>query len=144
MTKIPVVLAVLYREGEYLLQLRDDIPTIIYPGMWAVFGGHLDPGEETAVGFRREIQEEIGYQVGDDFEQYDIFEDERVCRYLFRAELKVPLSKLTLNEGQDFGLFKPEQILTGQCFSSKLNAYRQLAPSHSQLLTTYFNKYHPD
>jgi 8-oxo-dGTP diphosphatase len=34
-----VALAILYREGEFLLQLRDDIPTILYPGYWTLFGG---------------------------------------------------------------------------------------------------------
>ncbi len=31
--------------GGILLQLRDDIPTIPFPGMWAIPGGMLEPGE---------------------------------------------------------------------------------------------------
>ena len=40
-----VALAMLERDGQWLLRLRDDIDTIIYPGHWGLFGGHLDPGE---------------------------------------------------------------------------------------------------
>ena len=41
--KPAVALAMLQREGQWLLQLRDDIDSIIYPGHWGLFGGHLDP-----------------------------------------------------------------------------------------------------
>ena len=47
--KPAVALAMLEREGRWLLQLRDDIDSIIYPGHWGLFGGHLDPGAEMFV-----------------------------------------------------------------------------------------------
>jgi hypothetical protein len=31
--------------GGYLLQLRDDIPGIFYPGHWSCFGGAIHPGK---------------------------------------------------------------------------------------------------
>ena len=31
--------------GRYLMQLRDDIPRIFYPGHWGCFGGAVRPGE---------------------------------------------------------------------------------------------------
>ena len=40
-----VALAMLEREGRWLLQLRDDIEGIVHPGGGGLFGGHLDPGE---------------------------------------------------------------------------------------------------
>ena len=40
-----VALAMLERQGKWLLQLRDDVAGIVYPGTWALFGGHLEPGE---------------------------------------------------------------------------------------------------
>lgn len=46
--------------GQILLQLRDNIPTIIHPGEWCFPGGHAEQGEspiETAI---REIEEETG------------------------------------------------------------------------------------
>ena len=35
----------LQRDGRWLMQLRDEIPTIVAPGCWGLFGGHLDLGE---------------------------------------------------------------------------------------------------
>jgi hypothetical protein len=45
MSDLPqVAIAILYRQDQFLLQLRDNIPNIAYPGHWGFFGGHLDPG----------------------------------------------------------------------------------------------------
>ena len=32
-------------DGRYLMQLRDDIPRIFYPGHWGCFGGAVGPDE---------------------------------------------------------------------------------------------------
>ncbi len=45
-----VAMAILYREGKFLMQLRDDIPGILYPGLWGLFGGHLELDETPEVG----------------------------------------------------------------------------------------------
>jgi 8-oxo-dGTP diphosphatase len=47
--------------GQILMQLRDDIPTIVDPGCWVVPGGVVDPGESPDDGARRELLEETGY-----------------------------------------------------------------------------------
>lgn len=47
--------------GRYLMQLRDDIPGILYPGCWGLFGGGIEPGETPEVAMRRELEEEIGF-----------------------------------------------------------------------------------
>ena len=44
--KREVALAVLERNGAWLLQLRDDLESILYPGHWGLFGGHLDADEK--------------------------------------------------------------------------------------------------
>jgi 8-oxo-dGTP pyrophosphatase MutT (NUDIX family) len=49
-------------DGRYLLQLRDDKPSIHMPAHWALFGGSLDPGETPAEGMVRELEEELGFR----------------------------------------------------------------------------------
>ncbi len=58
---ISVALAMLQRDGRWLLQLRDDIDSIIYPGHWGLFGGHVEPGESPADAVQRELMEEISW-----------------------------------------------------------------------------------
>jgi len=43
-----------------VLQLRDDIPDIHYPGMIATFGGGAEPGETPVQCALRELEEETG------------------------------------------------------------------------------------
>ena len=59
---VEVALAMLHRDGRWLMQLRDEIPTIVAPGCWGLFGGHLDPGETPGQALRRELLEEISWQ----------------------------------------------------------------------------------
>jgi len=60
-TTVGVVLV--NERGEVLLQLRDDIPTIVDPGCWAVPGGGQEPGESLAEAARREFLEETDYEL---------------------------------------------------------------------------------
>jgi len=46
-------------DGRYLMQLRDDIPRIFYPGHWGCFGGAVAAGEQGLVALQRELGEEL-------------------------------------------------------------------------------------
>jgi len=48
-------------DGRYVMQRRDDIPTIMLPGHWALFGGGIEPGETVDAAIRRELMEELGF-----------------------------------------------------------------------------------
>jgi 8-oxo-dGTP pyrophosphatase MutT (NUDIX family) len=50
-------------DGRYLMQLRDDKPGIFFPDHWGLFGGASEPGEDLATTLRRELLEELGYQI---------------------------------------------------------------------------------
>jgi 8-oxo-dGTP diphosphatase len=48
-----------------LLQLRDEKPTILYPGYWEIPSGNLEPGDTVEAGAIRELAEETGYRMAD-------------------------------------------------------------------------------
>ena len=123
-----VALAMLQRNGLWLLQLRDDIEGILYPGQWALFGGHLDSGETPEVALRRELEEEINWK-GSDLTPWFELRDEQRIRHFFRGPLEVPFGSLTLLEGQDMVLAGLDELLTGSIWSPKCQEKRSLAPS---------------
>lgn len=107
---IPVAGVILHRDCKVLLQHRDDKPDIVYPNTWAIFGGHLDPGEDPESGARREIEEELGLRLEGPLELVFNESDGSRHRYFYAAELTVPLEALTLMEGQGLGLFSEEEL----------------------------------
>ena len=116
----------LQREGRWLMQLRDDIPTIVAPGCWGLFGGHLDPGETPEQALRRELLEEIGWHP----QHLQLVLVHRLARrtaHVFRGLLTVPLIQLELLEGQDMALVRAEELLAGSIWSHRLGAHRPLA-----------------
>jgi 8-oxo-dGTP diphosphatase len=132
-----VALAMLRRQGRWLMQLRDDVPGIVAPGCWGLFGGHLDPGETPEQALRRELLEEISWQP----QELRYAMEHRIPRrtaHIFMAELTVPLERLVLLEGQDMALVTPEELLTGVVWSERLGSPRPLAdglePVMAQLL----------
>jgi 8-oxo-dGTP diphosphatase len=142
MTQFPisVAIAILDREGKFLLQLRDDIPGILYRGHWGLFGGHLELGETPTQGLIRELLEEINYPIvaPREFRCYNSVE---VIRHVFYAPLTVTIDKLILKEGADLGLFSPEDIRSGYCYSSKLAQSRPIGLPHQQILLDFLQKF---
>jgi 8-oxo-dGTP pyrophosphatase MutT (NUDIX family) len=49
-------------DGRYLLQLRDDVPHIWYPGHWGAFGGSVEAGEDELTALHRELEEELEFK----------------------------------------------------------------------------------
>ncbi|MDJ0730639.1 MAG: NUDIX domain-containing protein [Crocosphaera sp.] len=133
-----VALAILHQDGQFLMQLRDNIPTIIYPDRWGFFGGHLERGETPKIGVKREVLEEINYQIENPifFCRYD---DEVALRYIFHAPLTVPINNLILQEGADLGLVSPDAVKKGQCYSEKLGEVRPLGKIHQQILLDFMS-----
>lgn len=136
---LPIVaLAILYRDNRFLLQLRDNIPTILYPGYWGLFGGHIEPGETPEIAVKREIWEEITYELTE-FRFFNIYADEFAIRHVFQAPLTVSLDQLTLHEGWDFGLITAEEIQRGQIYSEKAQQLRPLGKIHQKILGDFLN-----
>jgi 8-oxo-dGTP pyrophosphatase MutT (NUDIX family) len=54
------VAAIIYTpDGDYVMQLRDDLPAVTFRGMLGLFGGSRDPGEDFEAALRRELREEL-------------------------------------------------------------------------------------
>ncbi|NJO42571.1 MAG: NUDIX domain-containing protein [Cyanobacteria bacterium RU_5_0] len=130
-------IAILYQEHQFLLQLRDDIPSIRYPGHWAFFGGHLEPGELPDVAVRRELIEEIGYEPPIIHHFQSRMGDFQIIRHVFYAPLKVGLEALELNEGLDMGLATIANIQQRNLYSERLRETRPLAEPHRQILLEF-------
>ena len=133
---VNIAIAILYREGKFLMQLRDDIPGIIYPGCWGFFGGHIEEGETPEVALKRELQEEIGY-VPPQVSPFIIEREGNVIRNIFQGELTVELEDLVLGEGWDLGLVTVEDIQEGSCYSPKAGMRRNLGLPHRKILLDF-------
>ncbi|MCW9682457.1 NUDIX hydrolase [Dolichospermum planctonicum UHCC 0167] len=133
---INVAVAILYRENKFLMQLRDNIPNIMAPGCWALFGGHIEPGETPEIAVQREVMEEIGYELTA-FSQFGIYSDQKAVRYVFQAPLLVPLDQLVLSEGWDLDLLTAEDIQQGEYFSQKAGEVRPLATLPQKIMLDF-------
>ncbi|MHC5938576.1 NUDIX hydrolase [Nostoc sp.] len=133
---VHVAIAILYQKNKFLMQLRDNIPGILYPGYWALFGGHIEPGETPEVAVKREILEEIGYTLPPFFE-FGYYPGEKVVRHVFHAPLLMELNQLVLNEGWDMGLLTPEDIRQGNCYSQKAGEVRPLGSVHQRIMLDF-------
>lgn len=133
---VHVAIAILYRDGQFLMQLRDDIPSIRYPGCWGLFGGHLEPGETPLVALNRELMEEIGY-VPPASSLFGHYPDAEVFRYIYHAPLLVEVNQLVLGEGWDMALVKPSHIRQGSCYSEKAGQVRPLASLPQRILLDF-------
>jgi 8-oxo-dGTP pyrophosphatase MutT (NUDIX family) len=136
---LEVAIAILHTSDRFLMQLRDNNPNIIYPGCWAFFGGHLDPGETPEEAVKRELLEEISY-APPVVSEFGCYPDSRVIRHVFHAPLTVELNQLVLNEGWDMDLFTPDEIRAGERYSEKAAQVRPLGPPHQQILLDFLKR----
>ena len=133
---VEVALAILYTSDRFLLQLRDNIPGIAYPGYWGLFGGHLEPGEVPEVTIKRELIEEINY-TPPSLSPFRSYLNSNKIRHIYHAPLTVELDELVLGEGWDMGLLTLENIQQGEHYSENAGQIRPLGAIHQQILLDF-------
>ncbi len=133
---VEVALAILTYEDKFLMQLRDNIPTILYPGVWGLFGGHIEPGETPEITVEREVLEEIGYQIAKP-QKFGCYNDDRAIRHIFYAPLTVGIENLVLTEGWDLGLINLSQIEAGFAYSEIARESRPVGEIHQQIMIDF-------
>jgi 8-oxo-dGTP pyrophosphatase MutT (NUDIX family) len=116
-------------DGRYLMQLRDDIPRIFYPGHWGCFGGAVGPGESGLTALQRELAEELEMSTpwASEFIKLD-FDLARLGQkqcYRTYYEVKITeaeVSRFVLHEGAEMRLFTPSDL-----FDARLTPYDSFA-----------------
>lgn len=100
--------------GELLLYLRDNKPTIPFPDHWDLIGGHVEEGETPEQALVREVKEELGI----DLKEYEFFRIYQCLsgdayentKYIYSGKLNIPIGQITLYEGVEAKYFKREEI----------------------------------
>jgi 8-oxo-dGTP diphosphatase len=131
-----VAIAILYQSERFLMQLRDPLPTIVYPGEWGLFGGHIEANETPEDAIWRELAEEIGYRPPT-LELWTRQQDAQVIRHVFWGALTETVDALNLQEGWDCGLLTLDQIQKGEAYSAIAQKVCPVGVIHRQLLLDF-------
>lgn len=117
--------------GEVLLNLRDDRPGVLHPGHWAIIGGSVEEAEELDEALRREVAEEIGYDLRDvnEFCRIIDWEGNRHLVIVYVATIDATIDELRLGEGREIRFFSPNAILG-----------LRLSPFVREVLSAYFQE----
>ena len=94
---------------QVLLFLRDNIPTIPFPNMWDVPGGHVEPGETPEACIVREMKEEMELDLKH-FSLFSIVDFRDRIEYTFWKKSNLDINRITLHEGQRLKWFDREEV----------------------------------
>jgi 8-oxo-dGTP diphosphatase len=94
--------------GEILLLLRDNKPTIPYPNMWDVPGGHVEEGETPEQCIIREMKEEMELDL-QGFGLFSVREFSDREEYVFWQRANLNIENIRLHEGQRLRWFTRDE-----------------------------------
>jgi 8-oxo-dGTP pyrophosphatase MutT (NUDIX family) len=118
-------------DGRYVMQLRDKIPGIFYPAHWGCFGGAIEQGETPELALKRELREELEFDVGAAARRFTRFDFDFashgygcVTRIYFEVRVsREAFGNFVLHEGVEFRAIGGEELLSG----SKVTPYDAFA-----------------
>jgi 8-oxo-dGTP pyrophosphatase MutT (NUDIX family) len=103
--------------GRYLMQLRDDIPRIFYPGHWGCFGGAVGTGEDALTALKRELHEELEFVPTNcakifslDFDLSGLTGQRNYRHYYVASTTKAEVGRFAQHEGAAMKLFAPDEL----------------------------------
>ena len=104
--------AILIKNNNYLLQLRDKKKNILYPNQWCFFGGKIKKNETPENCIIREMREELSIKVKVLMKIYECinYKTNTYLNYFF-IDTNSIITRKNLAEGQNFGWFKRKKIL---------------------------------
>ena len=109
-----VAKAILLERGNLVLQLRDDKPSIEFPGMWSLFGGMIEKNEDPKEAMLREIEEELCIKVEEIGLLWDLTfyreDGERILHKIYEADITSLWGKHKLKEVQAVDSFSLDQL----------------------------------
>ena len=113
---IDVAKAILLERSNFVLQLRDDKPSISFPSMWSLFGGAIEKNEDSQEAILREIEEELCIKVKGICFLWDYIyfreDGEKILHKIYEADITSLWGKHQLMEGQAAGSFNCDQLKT--------------------------------
>lgn len=93
-----IAVAVIFIEndnGEFLIQKTSEEKG----GEYSSTGGHIDSGETPLTTIKREVKEELGYNIDNEkIEEYGFMLYDMPIRYLYYLKKNIPLSELTIQK----------------------------------------------
>ena len=138
-----VAALLVHEDGRYVMQLRDSKPEIFYPGHWGCFGGAVEAGETPVDALRRELREEIQFDMpgATRFTQFDFDFSPLGYSKVYRIYFEVKVSdaafrRFVLREGQDVQAFLGEDLLVTRrvtpydAFAVWMHMSRRQSPSN--------------
>jgi 8-oxo-dGTP diphosphatase len=113
---------------QILLLLRDNIPSIPYPNMWDVPGGHVEKNETPEECIVREMKEEMDLTL-DGFKLFSIIEFDDRIEYTFWTSANFVAEEIELREGQKL-----------KWFTKKEAKRTQLAYGFNRIVESFYNQ----
>ena len=114
--------------NEILLFLRDEKPSIPFPNMWDLPGGHVEENETPKQCIVREIKEEMELDIKE-CELFSVNELPDRIEYTFWKKTNLDIDRIRLHEGQYLKWFTEKEIEN-----------TELAMGFNQILQDFFTK----
>lgn len=106
MKKVSKIILINPKNKLLLLYLRDNNPSISYPGYWDFIGGEVEKGENFLEAVKREIKEEINCKVEEiQFLSEYMYLPLDIHFNFFKGKIEQPIENIKLTEGQKLRYF---------------------------------------